>query len=72
MAAGTKLELEFLDTNGKSLFFVFPFADPGASSTEVKALINAIIANGDIFAHIPVTAKSAKNVTTSEHEYNLS
>ncbi|MBQ7170348.1 MAG: DUF2922 domain-containing protein [Synergistaceae bacterium] len=72
MAAGTKLVCTFETSDDKTTSMTFSYADPGATSTEVKALMNAIITNGVIFASVPVTAKSAKTVTTSENEYDLS
>ena len=72
MAAGTKLVCTFETGDDKTTSMTFNYADPGATLSEVKALMNAIVTNGVIFANVPVTAKSAKNVTTSEHEYDLS
>ena len=71
MAAGTKLVCTFETSNGGTEIFTFNYADPGATKAEATALMNAIIANGAIFAKVPTVAKSVKNVTTSEHEYDL-
>ena len=72
MATGTRLELEFADNNNNSIFFTINYAKSNATTENVKALINAIINNGDIFALVPVTAKSAKIITTTENDYNIS
>ena len=72
MAESTKLVFGFETSTGKSMTLSYNYAKPAASAANVKALANGIIANGSIFANVPVTAKSAKNVTTSEHEYDLS
>ena len=72
MAAGTKLVCTFVTSDGSSETFTFNYAKPGATTANVKALMNTIIANGEIFAKVPVTAKDARTITTSENEYNLS
>ena len=72
MAAGVKLVCTFVTSNGGTEVFTFNYAEPGARTSDVKALMNAIIANGEIFAKVPVAAKDARTVTTSENEYNLS
>ena len=72
MAEGTKLELGFLDSNGRNVIFSYNHAKASATAAQVKALMNGIIANGSIFANVPATAKSAKIVTTTEAEYDLS
>ena len=66
MASGVKLVLKFEDSNGKDVIFSFPYANPSASRTQVKALMNGIITNGSIFEHVPVEKKSAKLVTTTQ------
>ena len=72
MAAGTKLVCTFGTSTDGTTSFTFNYAKPGATTTNVKALMNAMITNGAIFANVPVTMKSAKTVTTSENEYDLS
>lgn len=71
MAAGTRLEITF-DTMGGSKTASFAYAKPGATETAVKALAQAIIANGSIFQNPPIRATAAKTVTTSENVYDLS
>lgn len=70
--SSTKLVLEFADAEGKTINMEFNYADSSADTMDVKTLINTIIANGDIFVNVPVTAKSAKRVTITESQYNIS
>ena len=72
MAAGTKLICTFETSSGSTTSFTFSYAKPGATLANVKALMSAITTNGSIFGNVPVTAKSAKTVTTAENEYDLS
>lgn len=72
MAAGTKLVLTFENASGSSVSMSYNYADSSADVADVKALVNGIIANGSIFVNVPVTAKGAKRVTTTETEYDLS
>ena len=72
MAAGTKLVLTFGTSGDDNATFTYSYAKPGAGAAAVKALMNGMIANGSIFGKVPVTAKSAKEVTTSETVYDLS
>ena len=72
MASGTKLVLGFETSSGKSITLSYNYAKPSATTANVKALMNGIIANGEIFANVPATMKSAKEVTTSESVYDLS
>ena len=71
MAAGTKLVLEFYDSDDKTVQFSFNYAKPSAGLANVKALMNAMITNTAIFAKTLVAMKSAKEVTTSENEYDV-
>ena len=70
--SSTKLVLEFADAEGKTINMEFNYADSSADTMDVKTLMNTIIANGDIFVNVPVTAKSAKRVTITESQYNIS
>ncbi|MBQ7215559.1 MAG: DUF2922 family protein [Synergistaceae bacterium] len=71
MASAAKLLLTFAGTNG-DVNFLYSYANPEAASAKVKALMNGLIANGSIFENPPVTAKSAKIITTTTTEYDLS
>lgn len=54
LATGNRLELEFADSNN-SIFFIINCAKSNATAEKVKALMNSIITNRDIFANVPVT-----------------
>ena len=72
MAAGTKLVLGFENSTGNAVSMTYNYAKPSAGLVNIKALMNGIIANNVIFANPPVTAVSAKEVTTTENIYDLS
>lgn len=72
MAAGTKLVLGFETSAGRNLIMSFNYAKPSSGLVNIKALMNGIIANSEIFATPPATAVSAKEVTTTENIYDLS
>ncbi len=72
MAEGTKLVLGFQNASGTNMTLSYSHAKASATAAQVKSLMNGIIANGSIFANVPATAKSAKIVTTTEAEYDLS
>ncbi len=72
MAESTKLVLGFQNASGTSMTLSYNHAKASATTAQVKALMNGIIANGSIFANVPATAKSAKIVETTESEYDLS
>ena len=68
----TKIVFTALDGEGKSRSFSYKYADEDVSSSDVRAAATAIITNGSIFTYVPVRMKSAKTVTTTEVEYDLS
>ncbi|MBQ3347453.1 MAG: DUF2922 family protein [Synergistaceae bacterium] len=72
MASGNQLILEFENSNGEPIVFRFNYAKQSASLANINALMQAIIDNGSIFKDVPVTAKSAKTIFTTENNYNLS
>lgn len=72
MAEGTKLQLTFETNESKTTTMTFAYAKPNATASDVRALMNAIVTNGEIFENVPVTPKSAKTITTSENVYDLS
>ena len=67
----SKLVLEFTGVGGKATFS-YNYANPDTTPTTVKALMQGMITNGSIFAIPPVEAVSAKLVTTTTDEYDLS
>ena len=66
MAAGCKLVITFIDTTSTERDFVFNYAKSSATPTQIKAVAQGLIENGSIFENVPVSAKSAKLVVTSE------
>ena len=68
----TSLVLTFLTNDGDKTTFTFPYAKPGATANNVRALASAITTNGSIFEAVPVSAVSAKIVTTTETDISLS
>ena len=66
MASGCKLVMTFVDANGTNRDFVFNYAKSSATVENIKALAQGIITNGSIFENVPVSAKSAKLLVTSE------
>lgn len=72
MAVGTKLVTTFLNEEGSNVSYSYNYANSAADVEDVKALMAGMIANNVIFENAPVKAKSAKTVTTTEYEYDLS
>ena len=72
MAASSKLILSFADSNDDNVNFTYNHAKKEASSSNVKALMEGIVANGEIFEKTPASIKSAKIVTTETQEVDLS
>ena len=68
----SRLVLEFHSGNNTTKVFAYNYADPNVAVSKLKALVNGIITNGSIFSNVPVSAKSAKVITTSETEFDLS
>lgn len=71
MATGTSLVMSFYDGENNTVNFTFKYADPQVQGSTVKTLSQAMITNGSIYANTPVTAKSAKIVTTTETPISL-
>ena len=65
-----KLVITFADADGKNAKMSYSSAD--AEASDVRAAVQTIITNGSIFATVPVSAKSAKMVITTENEISLS
>ena len=71
MAAGTNLVLVFKDSDSNNVTMNYKYADPEVSTASVQELVTGIITNGSIFDKVPLTAKSAKVVTTTERVIEL-
>ena len=67
-----KLVLTFLDAESKNMKLSYSQMDNEAEASDVRAAVQTIITNGSIFATVPVSAKSAKMVITTENEISLS
>ena len=67
-----KLVLTFADANSKDVKMTYSHADSEVEASNVRAAVQAIITNGSIFSAVPVSAKSAKIVITTENEIPLS
>lgn len=72
MATSTKLSLNFTKNDGGSMNLSYNYAKKEFNAANVKALMEGIVANGDIFERIPAAAKSAKIVTIEETAIDLS
>ena len=68
----SKLVLEFYDSTGGTFKHSYPHVDEDVTTNKVKGLVQATITNGSIFDKVPVSTKSAKLVTTTESEFQLS
>ena len=71
MADTTKLVLNMSCEDGKSHNFSYSNADRNAATSDVKALIAGITANGSIFEPVPVSCNSATLVQTTSSEFDL-
>lgn len=71
MAAGSKLILRFGTASGEKNFS-YNYGNSSAPASDVKAAMNAMIANGSIFKYPPLTIISAKVEVTSVTEFDLS
>ena len=72
MASGTKLVMSFNDGEGITRKFTYNYIKPGLTTTNLKNLMNGMITNGSVFKYPPATKKSAKLVTTTETEIDVS
>ena len=67
----TKLVIELADANNETTKYSYSYADGEVTTSRVKSLVNALITNGSIFEKVPVAAKSAKLVVTTETEVDI-
>jgi len=56
----TNLKLAFGGNDGKKVLFNFPFADSTVPATNVKNLMQVIVANGEIYAEVPKSLSKAE------------
>lgn len=68
----TVLKINYSTADGGSTIHTWRYADPEVTATYVNALITATITNATLFQRAPTAATSAKLVTTTESEIQLS
>ena len=61
----TNLKLVFDGSAGKKVSFNFPHADVSATATQVKTLMQRMVANGDIYAEAPLALSKAEFVVNT-------
>jgi len=59
------LKLVFSGMADKRVSFNFPCADYTATGTQVKTLMQNMVANGDIYAEVPVSLSKAEFVVNT-------
>ncbi|MDR1874108.1 MAG: DUF2922 domain-containing protein [Synergistaceae bacterium] len=59
---GISLRTTFNAGEGKKISFSFPWANPGADASDIKNLMQEMIANGEIYAEAPTGIVSAEFV----------
>lgn len=67
----TKLVINYLSSQGKSIIHTWNYASPSVQASDVQALAQATIDNNSIFASPPATVKSANLVKTEKTEVDL-
>ena len=68
----TNLRLIFDGDGGKRVSFNFPFANRDASATQVKSLMQIIVANGDIYSEAPQSLLKAEFAVNEVIPINIS
>ena len=72
MATATKIVLNFAKANGNDMSLSYSYARQDVSNSNIKSLMQGIVANGSIFENVPVAIRSAKIVTTDTTDVDLS
>lgn len=67
-----RLQLTFKDSSDSQFQQSYKYIKTNLSSSYVSTLADAIVDNGSVFDHVPVSCVAAKLVVTSEVEYDLS
>ena len=70
--AVTNLRLVFKGAGDRSVSFNYPNANDSASATQVRSLMQIMIANGEIFSEAPLAIESATFVTTTSVSVDVS
>ena len=67
----SKLSLGFHDASNNSFTLNYAYAKSDVSSSVVRALMNGIISNGDMFMTQPTTKTGAKLITTTTTDLDV-
>lgn len=65
------LKASFKDAGGKQITATFPYVKDSAADAQVKALMEGMVANSDIYANPPVSLVKAEIVSTVTREVSL-
>ena len=71
MDTNTILQLIFSGTADKKLTIRFPNANAAATAAQVKALMQAIVANAEVYAELPVEMLEANMISTIKTPVSL-
>ena len=66
------LKLVFDGSDGKKVSFSFPHADYDAPASQVKTLMQIIVANGDIYSEVPQSLSKAEFFISEVRPVNIS
>lgn len=68
----SRLVCKFKDLEGKAVNKSFNYANASATATNVKALMDAIITNGEnVFNDVPTQKTSAQMITTTTTDIDI-
>ena len=65
-------QLKFLDTNSEKVQFTYPHAKSTATAAQVKAAMQAMVTNNTIWQKNPATLDSAKLITRTVSDIDIS
>lgn len=71
MATTARLEMKFIDSSGEKFTQNMAYCDPEVNDAKVKALMQGIVANGEIFERTPTAISSAQTVVTERTAIDL-
>ena len=72
MATTNKLQLKFKDNEGKTVSFNFNYVKANATAANIKALMNSMISNTDIWQKTLLLKASANIITTTTTAVDIS
>ena len=67
----TRLKLVFSGAGEKKITLSFPYARSSAAGTEVKTLMQGIVADGSIYEDVPMGIVGAEFLTSTSTPINL-